>query len=225
MSLARQLQMPLFVADFKSLPEEPDQVSLAHELLAEAQVALFRGLLRLAVINSFTALETLANFIFKRQRSAQLARWGVPEEESIAIAETERKSHRSDEKFLLGEGMKQATGRSLFEDDKALYDSLLRLEKDVRHEVVHRGKRPEKLSAKETFRACCEVVRWLCDVAGLPVKPLTPALNTHTFQIAASSATPNVCSAAELETIRRMFGVLDPVCRQMEEPGTTATPA
>lgn len=222
MSLARQLQVPLFVFDFKSLPNEPDHVSLAHELLAEAQVALFRGLLRLAVINSFTALETLSNFVFKQQRLKQLKKWGVPEAEATVIAEDERKDHRSDERFLLGEGMKKATGRSLFQESKALYESLLKLEKEVRHEVVHRGIRPDKAKAKEAFRSCCEGVRWLCDVGGFHVKPLSPDFKAHTFQISADSATPHVCSATELETIRRLFGAMGPSPKG--EEGTEPSP-
>lgn len=140
----------------------------------------------------------------------RLKKWGVPEQEAVVIAEDERKAHRSDEKFLLNEGMKKGTGRSLFEDDKTLYDSLLKLEKNVRHEVVHRGKRPEKAKTKEAFRACCEGVRWLCDVAGFHVKPLRPDLNSHTSQMVANSVTPYVCSATELEMIRRMFNAMGP---------------
>src|ERR1019366_1153993 len=106
-SVARQLRTPLFVTDLKALPKVPDEVDLANELLAEAQVAIFRQSLRLAVLNSFTAVETLANTVYKRSRKTQLISWGVPETEAETIAENERKTHRTDERFLLGVGMKQ----------------------------------------------------------------------------------------------------------------------
>ena len=48
----------------------PPEADLANELLAEAQLSLFRRLPRLAVLNSFTAVETLANSVFKQVRTA-----------------------------------------------------------------------------------------------------------------------------------------------------------
>lgn len=207
-STAKQLRAPLFVTDLQNTPQEPDELSLSHELLAEAQVAIFRRQLRLAVLNSFSALETLANAVFFQMRRSQLINWGVPENEADKIAEAERKSHRTDEKYLLGDGMKQATGRSLFEDNKAVYNDVIRLEKDVRHEVAHKGRRPDRAEGKACFRACCEGVRWLCQVAGFPVKDMLPPPENSSPGFSTSSTEPYVCGEGEMEMLRGMFRII-----------------
>lgn len=185
----------------------PSELDLANELLAEAHVSLFRRMSRLAVLSSFTALETLANVVFKQKRKSQLTGWGVPEVESEGIAEAERRAHRTDEKFLLGSGMKQACGRSLIEDNKHLYDQVIDLEQRVRHQVAHRGVRPNADDAKACFKACCEVVRWLSAVAGFPQKDMLPSAEDSAPGFSAGSAEPFACSAGDMEVLSRMFGI------------------
>ena len=145
--------------------------------------------------------------------------WGVPEFNADATAENERKSHRADERFLLGEGMKAATGRSLAEDNKSLYDELLSMEKDLRHQVAHRGMRPPLPEAKACFRACCEGVRWLCDIAGFRVKEMNPVAESFTRGLSAGSSKSHVCSETEMETIRRMFGVILTTAEKRDKTG------
>jgi hypothetical protein len=91
-----------------------------------------------------------------------------------------------------------------------VYDQILKLEEDVRHKVVHRGLKPELKDAKECFRACCEVVRWLCDVAGYPKKDMHPLLDQSASGFAMRSGEPHVCSETEMETIARMMRVVFP---------------
>ena len=210
MSLARQLRTPLFVTKLDISGAVPADLDLANELLAEAQFAIFRRMPRLAVINSFTALETLANSVFKRERRQQLIGWGVPEHEAEAIAENERRANRTREKFLLGAGISHACSRSLLLENKTLYDEILRLEEKVRHGVVHKGTQPAIIEAKAAFRACCKGVRWLCDVAGYPKKEMVPPPDEVVPGFGAGSQDPFVCGPAEMEVLRRMFRIVLP---------------
>jgi hypothetical protein len=61
-NLARQLNQPLcYVNAPPPSAQPPSSVDLSNELLAEAQLALARSIGRSAVINSYQAVETLAN--------------------------------------------------------------------------------------------------------------------------------------------------------------------
>jgi hypothetical protein len=208
-SLPRQLRAPLFLADLQNVAQMPPELDLANELLAEAQLAIFRRVPRLAVLNSFTAIETLANSIYRSQRVSQLVGWGVPSDDAEAIAENERKGHRTDEKFLFGSGMKSATGRSLVEENKKLFDDLIGLEEKIRHQVSHRGLRPTIDEARAIVVACCEGVRWLCDVGGLPKKEMVaPPHKSFSAFASAANMPPHTCSAVEMEVLRRIFGIV-----------------
>jgi hypothetical protein len=221
LSIARQLRSPIFLADLQQV-KFPPEVDLANELLAEAQLSIFRRLPRLAVMNSFTALETMANFVFKSARTNQLTGFGVPSEQAEKIAEDERHSHRTDEKFLLHAGLQNAAARSLATENKALYDEMLSLEKDVRHKVTHRGVQPDVTEAKRSFKCACEVVRWLCGVAGLPQKPMNPPLDKSAPRFSASGNRESfVCSEMEMRLISQMIGVVStsaPPCEPKKSP-------
>lgn len=227
MSLPRQLRAPLFLVDLEHMGNTPPELDLANELLAEAQLAIFRRIPRLAVLNSFTAAETLANSVYRSMRQSQLIGRGVAQDRAEAMAENERRSHRTDERFLFGSGMKEATGRSLFEENKKVYDDLIRLEENVRHQVSHRGARPSIEEARASLVTCCEAVRWLCDVAGMAKKEMTAALDKSLPGLSATSNSPHVCSPADMEVLRRMFGIVLPAdvleslagCSQCEATG------
>ncbi len=205
MSVARQLKVPLFTVDPEETTQLDPAVDLANGLLAEAQMALFRRLLRLTVLNSCAAVEGLANHVYKQKRLAQLAGDGMNQSEAEELAETDRRQHRTDEKFLLHKGMKDACEHSLFEEKKDLYDEFLRWE-EIRHQTAHAGLTPTKEDAESCFKICCDVVSWLCHLAGYSAKPIQPTRVIPGF--AASTDNQHTCSPAELETLRRMFGIL-----------------
>ncbi len=214
---ARQLRAPLFVTNLAPLVVPPE-LDLANELLAEAQLAIFRRLPRLAVLNSFTAIETLANAVYRLKRNQQLSGWGVPESDAESIAEHERKAHRTDEKFLLNSGMQGVAARSLFTEDQKTYESIIRLEEKCRHSVVHRGTKPSIDEAKEAFKVCCVGARWLSDVAGFPIKDLLPKPSEAIHGIQTGGMEPHVSSPAEIEVLARMLNICRPTSPVDQRP-------
>jgi len=170
----RSLHKPLFFMDSETGEVSTTPFGVAHELLAEAQMSLLRGMTRLAVVNSYTAVESLANAVFLQEKVKKFVSVNVPLEAATNFVEEERERHRTDKNFLFNSGMKDASGRSLFEENKSLYDGLLKLQQ-VRHKVAHTGFRPSVDDAKAAHRLCCEATRWLSDVAGFPSKELFPS--------------------------------------------------
>jgi hypothetical protein len=137
-------------------------------------MAVFRGLFRSAVINCYQAVESLANDVFKLKRLAKLVAGGKSQPDAEAQAEIDRMQHRVDIKFLVHHGLLEACGNSLCIENKKTYDDLLALNQ-LRHKVAHAGKKPSQSEAEAAHLLCCEVVQWLCKVAGYPVRPLLPA--------------------------------------------------
>jgi hypothetical protein len=211
-NVARQLSAPLFLADLTTVPTVQPEMDLCNELLAEAQTALFRHTRRLTVLNACLAVESLANYTFRKRRIEQLLASGTPPQNASVTAEQERKRNRTNEAFLLHSGILAASGRSLVVENKKLYDEFL-VHKKMRHQTAHAGYLPQADEARACFVCCCEVVRWLCDVAMLPIKPMLPNQNVMSG-FAAQSGSSYVLSAAELDTIRRMFGIVLPSWKQ-----------
>jgi hypothetical protein len=117
-NLARQLNQPLCYVDPPTpSAQPPSPVDLSNELLAEAQFALARSLPRSTVINSYQAVETLANVVFKRLKKTQLLSAGSSEPDAEVTAEQDRKKHRTEASFLLHRGLDAACGRSLSKED------------------------------------------------------------------------------------------------------------
>ena len=118
---ARRMERPVFFLDYAPPKATIPELDTSHELLAEAQMSLFRGTRRLAVINAYAAVESLANAVFKKARIDQFVSSGADHVGATATAEAERRRHRTDEKFLLHHGLHQATQRSLCHENKGLY--------------------------------------------------------------------------------------------------------
>lgn len=173
-SLGRQLQQPIFFMNIPDAAESVSPLDVANELLAEALMASYRGMPRLTVINSYTALESFANSVFAQMQTARLISNGVDKEYAESVVEDHRSRHRNDASFLYHSGIKTASGKSLKEENEYLYDAVMRT-REIRHKVAHTGHKPSLNEAREVHRFCCEAVQWLTAVAGLPVKPLRPA--------------------------------------------------
>jgi hypothetical protein len=216
-SVARQLQAPQFTHVEEDASATAPELGLADELLAEAKVSIFRGLLRLAVLNSFSAVEIVSNSTYKKMYTDRLKSIGLPDNEAISIAENFQKQYRNDEGFLIGRGLKTACNMSLVDDNKKLYDEFLNLEKTVRHQVSHAGKRPAATEASRCHEVCCEVVRYLWQARGITPRPMLPQtdLKKLGFQIGGSGES-HLCSAQELEHLRLLMG--------MSQRGSSATP-
>ena len=172
-SLGRQLQNPAFVMDVPASVESFSPLDAANELLAESLMSLYRGMPRLTVLNAYTAVESLANVVFTATKVGMLLGHNVPREVAEKLVEEERERHRTEPQFLFNRGIKDASGRSLMEEDKGQYDSLLRLQK-MRHRVAHTGYKPTLDEAREAHKICCEAVRWFAGVGDMPVKPMLP---------------------------------------------------
>jgi hypothetical protein len=209
MNLARQLSAPLFVVDLDAKQLAHPVLDLAYELLAEAQLSLFRRLRRLTVLNSCVAVETVANHVFKSRRTAQATADGKTLQEAELLAEQERKDHRTDHNFLLHKGLKAACGRSLHEEHQQDYIRFGAIKQD-RHMVAHAGEMVSEELAKECFDLCCRLVRWLASVNGWSVKPLVPEMKQCISGFSTGSRDAHALSAPEIEAIRGMFGVVLP---------------
>ncbi len=172
-SLGRQLQNPAFVIDVPESVEGSSPLDAANELLAESLMSLYRGMPRLTVLNAYTAVESLANTVFTATKVAMLLGHNVPREVAERFVEEERDRHKTEPHFLFNKGIKDASGRSLMEEDKEQYDALIRLQK-LRHRVAHTGYKPTLDEAREAHKTCCEAVRWFAGVGGMPVKPMLP---------------------------------------------------
>jgi hypothetical protein len=209
MNAARQLSAPLFVADFEPGKTVHPALDLAYELLAEAQLSLFRRLRRLTVLNSCAAVETMANYVFKARRTAQVSAAGMALALAETTAEEERKKHRTDHRFLLHQGLKGACGRSLCDDYQKDYIRFCDVKED-RHMVAHAGKTVSEEFAKECFELCCRIVKWLGEVNGWDVKPIIPETKNCVPSLKMESRDAHALIPAETEAIRRMFGIVLP---------------
>jgi hypothetical protein len=192
-------------------PGSADQVTgtvrwLSNELLAEAQLLLFRGLRRLAVINSYQAVESLANIVFKEKKVAQLMAAGKPQADAEREAERERGLNRTRIAHLVHNGLLAACKRSLHNVSKEKYDNLLTL-KQLRNKVAHAGTRPTPEEAEAAHLLCCEVVQWLCRVGGLPVRPLLPDNKDMAPGLQASLHDANAVSSMGTEFLRQVLGL------------------
>jgi hypothetical protein len=172
-NLARQLHQPLCHVAFPEGSALTTPADLSNELLAEAQVSLFRGLFRSAVLNSYQAVESLANVVFKAGQISRYISDGMPQATAEAEAEKQRAQQRTRIKFLVHDGLLAACSRSLFIDDREKYEALCRLNQ-FRNQVAHAGKKPALSEAEAAHQLCCEVVQWLCGVGGFPVRQMLP---------------------------------------------------
>src|SRR5262245_2338440 len=84
-SLGRQLQQPTFFMEPPAMLDAATPLDTTNELLAEALMALYRGMPRLTVVNSYTALESLANVVYSEGRVAQLLANNVPKEYAESV--------------------------------------------------------------------------------------------------------------------------------------------
>lgn len=202
-SLGRQLQNPAFVMDVPEAIDSSLPLDAANELLAESLMSLYRGMPRLAVLNAYTAVESLANVVFAGTKVAMLVGHNVPREVPEKLVEEERERHRTEPQFLFHRGIKDASGRSLMDEDKSQYDALLRLQK-MRHRVAHTGYKPTQDEAREAHRVCCEAVRWFAQVGGMPVKPMLPAADATYPGISTAVKDAHARNPLELDFVRHL---------------------
>lgn len=212
-SLARRLQHPLFFLDAEeSESDRPASHPLtdpANELLAEAQLSLSRGLPRLAVLNSYGAVEALANAVFKKVKIEFLLSNNVPQEIADKLVEEERQRHKTEPSFLFHRGLKDSCNRSLHEEQQDKYEALLELQR-LRHQVAHTGHKPTTDAARDGHKLACECVQWLADVGGLPVKPLLPPQQAQVHGFSTAAADVNAINAGEFEFLRYAMGFANP---------------
>jgi len=208
MSLARNLQAPLFVMEEHD--QELDQlIESTNELLAEALVSLMRGTTRLTILNSYGAVENLAQIILVKARASNLRSEGVPDAVADRIAEDALARKKLDAPELFHRSMKLETRRSLCDENKTEYDALLELQK-IRNDVAHRGYRPTPDQARKGHRTACEVVRWLCEVGGYPVKAMMPTVECTNPNLQVFSKDVFAKNELEFAAVRALLGALVP---------------
>ncbi len=205
-NLARQLHQPLCHLPFQPDNGQPTPADLANELLAEAQLSLFRGMTRSAVINSFVAVESLANIVFKAKKLESLVTAGISAFDAEQAAESERYNHRIEISFLVHRGLKDCCGRSYFVETQKKYEELLKLQ-DARHKVAHAGHLPTKADAEAAHLLGCETVQWLCGVVGYPVRPLLPDSKDVIPSLASRSQDIHAVSGIDAAFLRRVLGM------------------
>jgi hypothetical protein len=204
---ARNLQQPLFFLTDVDPDVQDSPFQVTDELLAEAQMSLFRGMPRLTVLNSYGAVELLANIVFTDQHTQKLLKEQVPEKYASELSELKRRgNNRTDPRFLFHKGIKDACGRSLLEENKANYDQLLKLQA-LRHDVAHLGKKPSEDEARAAHKLCCEVAQWLSEVAGRPAKPLLPEEQDSIKGMNVGSGDSFSINSQQMDFIRRVLGV------------------
>lgn len=155
-----------------TIPDNPP-FDIANELLAESLMAHFRGLYRLSVLNAYAAVESLANAMFLKFRTAELVADGLNANKAEEVAEKERQHIKLDFVHLFHKGIMELTTHSLCKEKKSTYDELQKVQ-TLRHRVAHSGFKPSKDEAKNAHKLCCEVVQWFASVAGVSVPPLYP---------------------------------------------------
>jgi hypothetical protein len=206
-SLGRQLQNPAFVMDVPGPIDASSPLDAANELLAESLMSLYRGMPRLTVLNAYTAVESLANAVFTATKVAMLLGHNVPKEVAERLVEEERDRHKTEPHFLFNKGIKDASGRSLMEEDKEQYDAVLRLQK-MRHRVAHTGYKPTLDEAREAHKVCCEAVRWFAGVGGMPVKPMLPDAQAIFPGISSAFKDAHARNPLELDYIRHLLNAV-----------------
>ncbi|HZZ28854.1 MAG TPA: hypothetical protein VFE46_12705 [Pirellulales bacterium] len=154
-------QHSLIPQAYSDLPKvgSPSLEDIANEVLAEACVALFRSNYRFVLISSYIAVENLAKTLYKQRKKGKTK--AEPEEDEGELS------------FMLRCRLKETWGYSLKEEADDLYTRFRASEK-IRHRVVHEGYKPTKQEAQKAYEAACEVIQWLCQLTGLPVKPTSP---------------------------------------------------
>ncbi len=172
-SLARLMHQPLFYFGDNDYNAVTPTADTSNELLAEALMSLYRGMPRLTVLNSYAAVESLANSIFKLKLKQKIIKSGTNSKKAEEMAEKKRKSIRTKIGRLTHKGLKEVCGRSLYCEDDELYYQLMSFYQ-IRNKVAHGGAVPDFKEAEEGHKLCCEVVRWLCRVGGLNVKEMAP---------------------------------------------------
>ncbi|NLG49650.1 MAG: hypothetical protein GX552_06025 [Chloroflexi bacterium] len=129
---------------------KPDPVTLAHELVMEAERALSQRLPRQAITTCHTALETA---------TSALLTWGmrrrdVPDRQLDNILATKSLTSKLD--GLL----RQYTGFSMKRDQRALWKAFNQFN-DLRNDVVHRGKYPSSEDAEFAVSTTRSMLDWL----------------------------------------------------------------
>jgi len=135
------------------LREEP--VSLADNLLIEAERALAQRFPRQAIATCHTALETAASTLLTRG----MMRRGLPNGQIDHLLSTKSLSSKLD--GLL----RSYTGFSLKRNNRELWRAFSELN-EVRNDIVHRGGTPRVADAEFVIRVTRQVIEWLAIVRG-----------------------------------------------------------
>jgi len=129
---------------------EDRQVSLAGDLLIEAERALSQRFPRQSIATCHTAIEASASSLLT---SGMLKR-GLPDRQIDHVLSTKSLTSKLD--HLLN----TYTGFSLKRHNRSLWKSFNEVN-DLRNDIVHRGHRPDHPDAERAIAVTREVLRWL----------------------------------------------------------------
>ncbi|MHB0859418.1 MAG: hypothetical protein ACYC5M_17855 [Anaerolineae bacterium] len=132
---------------------EPEPVSLADELMMEAERALYQRFPRQAIATCHTALETAVSALLTRGMS----RRGIPDREIDHILSTRGLASKFDSL------LRQYTGYSLKQSNHSLWKSF-NLLNDLRNDIAHRGKHPTEADATFAIATVGDLLQWLAMV-------------------------------------------------------------
>lgn len=127
-----------------------EAVSLADDLLIEAERALAQRFPRQAIATCHTAIETAASALLTRG----MTRRAMPDREIDELLSTKSLTSKLDSLLRI------YTGFSLKHDNHPLWKSFTQLN-DMRNDIVHRGKPPTAQDAAFTIQITRDLLRWL----------------------------------------------------------------
>ncbi|MHB1295257.1 MAG: hypothetical protein ACYC4R_09720 [Anaerolineae bacterium] len=143
-------QSPEWYNELNQILREPEPVSLADDLMMEAERTLSQRFPRQAIATCHTALETAVSALLTRGMS----RRGIPDKEIDEILSTRGLASKFDSL------LRQYTGYSLKQSNHALWKSF-NLLNDLRNDIAHRGKQPTEEDAAFAIAAVRDLLAWL----------------------------------------------------------------
>ncbi len=127
-----------------------EALSLADDLLIEAERALAQRFPRQAIATCHTAIETAASALLTKG----MIRRAMPDREIDELLSTKSLTSKLDSLLRV------YTGFSLKHDNHPLWKSFAQLN-DLRNDIVHRGKPPTVQDAAFTIQVTRDLLRWL----------------------------------------------------------------